>query len=488
MDWRGVYGFFCTCTLSGHYLRTVMIRMNLRTRLTLWFTFLTAIILAVFAVSIYMSAHASREKEFFNSLQNEAITKCNLIFSAGLDPSTLQKIYQNNRLLQNEAEVAIYDTSFNLLYHDAVDIDFVKETPELIRKIAREGIVTFYKKNWQVVGIRHQIGHHSYIITAAAYDRYGYSKLRSLIVSMIAISMPALLVIWFSGMFLSKKALDPVKEIISKAQRISATNLHLRLPAFNARDELSELARTFNDMLTRIENSFESQKAFISNIAHEVRTPLTTISAEIEYLLHQPRSPHEYHETLQGILADTRRLSRLISSLMDFARAGYDESRIAFKPVRIDEILLDARKQVAEASKNYTIHLQFDNGSCIDTEAPLTLRANEYLLRTAFVNIIDNACKFSPDHTCRILISCTCESGSPAAKKGIKITFSDSGPGIPEEDLEQIFTPFYRGANKHLAEGSGIGLPLTRRIIDLHRGRMELHTSPEGTTITLYFS
>ena len=461
--------------------------MNLRTRLTLWFTFLTAVILAIFAVSIYLSASASREKEFFNSLHNEAITKCNLIFSAGLEPTTLQKIYQNNRLFQNEAEVAIYDTAFNLLYHDAVDIDFVKETPDLIRQIAKEHIIQFYEKDWQVVGIRHHIGDQTFIVTAAAYDRYGYSKLRSLIVSMVAISMPALLVIWFSGMFLSKKALDPVREIISKAQRISATNLHLRLPSFNSRDELSELARTFNDMLARLENSFESQKAFISNIAHELRTPLTTISAELEYLLKQPRPPQQYNETLHGILSDTRRLSRLISSLMDFARAGYDESRISFKPVRVDEMLLDARKQVAESCKDYSIHLQFDTDSCLDTDAALTIRANEYLLKTAFVNIIDNACKFSPDHTCRILISCNPPSEKSITTRSIKIAFSDNGPGIPDEDLEQIYTPFYRGRNKHLAEGSGIGLPLTKRIIDLHKGHIDIATSPEGTTITLYF-
>lgn len=462
--------------------------MNLRTRLTLWFTFLTAVILMVFAGSIYMSASASREREFFNSLQNEAITKCNLIFSAGLEPATLQKIYQNNRLLQNEAEIAIYDTSFTLLYHDDVAIDFVKESPEMIQKIAREGKVQFYEKNWQVVGIRHQIGHQTFIITAAAYDRYGYSKLRNLILSMVFISMPALLVIWFSGMFLSKKALDPVKDITSRARRISATNLNLRLPAYTSRDELSELANTFNDMLARLENSFESQKLFISNIAHELRTPLTTITAELEYLIAQERSPLEYRETIRVILSDTRKLSRLISSLMDFARANYDETRISFKPVRVDEILIDARRQVADSCRDYSVYLQFDNDSCIETEAALTIRANEYLLRTAFVNIIDNACKFSQDHTCRILISCALDPGRSPAHRGIKISFSDSGPGIPEEDQEQIFTPFYRGRNKHLAEGSGIGLPLTRRIIDLHRGRMELHTSSEGTTITLYLS
>ncbi|WP_124398587.1 HAMP domain-containing protein, partial [Thermaurantimonas aggregans] len=379
--------------------------MKLRTRITLWFTFITGIILIMFAGSIYFSASASREREFFNYLENEAITKCQLLFSAHLEPVALQKMYKNNRLLQTEAEVAIYDTAFRLLYHDDVEIDFVKETPELLKSIYTQGEVHFYQENWQVVGLKYQIDDATYLITAAAFDRYGYAKQRSLLISMIALSLPSLVLIYIAGIFLSKKALDPIKEITQRAQRITATNLDQRLPIYSNGDELADLARTFNEMLSRLENSFDAQKAFVSNIAHELRTPLTAIIADLEYLLAKPRSHDELQNALKSTLADAQKLSRMSASLLDFARASYDASKIAFRNVRIDEILLDARNMLLNAHPDYSVEISYSHDFTADSDDTLTIRANEYLMKIAFLNLMDNACKFSPQHTCQVKIA-----------------------------------------------------------------------------------
>lgn len=118
--------------------------MKIRTRLTILFTVITATILLAFASVIYFSAKKNREKEFYSILKKEAITKANLFFNAKVDAKTLQDIYRNNREILNEVEVAIYDTGFNLLYHDAVDIDYVKETPEMINEIFQKGEIQFY--------------------------------------------------------------------------------------------------------------------------------------------------------------------------------------------------------------------------------------------------------------------------------------------------------------------------------------------------------
>lgn len=458
--------------------------MKLRTRITLWFTFITGIILLIFASSIYFSASATRQREFFNYLENEAITKCQLLFSARLEPNTLQKIYKNNRLFQTEAEVAIYDTNFRLLYHDDVEIDFVKESPELLQSILSKGEIHLYQKDWQVIGIRHQIDHTTYLITAAGFDRYGYAKLRSLLLSMIAFSLPSLFLIYIAGIFLSKKALDPIKEITQRARRITATNLDQRLPTYSTRDELSDLAHTFNEMLSRLEDSFDAQKAFVSNIAHELRTPLTTIIADLEYMLAKPRSQEELQSALRSTLTDARKLSRMAASLLDFARASYDASKIAFRKVRIDEVLLDARQMLLQANPDYNVQISFSRDFTADTDEALTIRANEYLLKTAFLNLMENACKFSPDHTCDVNIEIhTTDHNRP--KPHLTLHFIDRGPGISAEDLDHIFEPFYRGKNKHLANGSGIGLSLTKRIVELHKGSIRVHTSPEGSTFTV---
>jgi len=170
--------------------------MKIRTRLTIRFAIITATILLAFAAVIYYTAKESREKEFYSLLKKEAITKANLFFNASVDKATLQDIYYNNRKILNEVEVAIYDTTFTLLYHDAVDIDFVKETKQMINEINQTGEISFYQEDWQVVGVRYQFQGRNYIITATAYDQYGYNKLDSLLKSCIIIFIVSVLFIY----------------------------------------------------------------------------------------------------------------------------------------------------------------------------------------------------------------------------------------------------------------------------------------------------
>lgn len=244
--------------------------MKIKDRLTLLFSIITVTILFLFAIIIYYSAKKDREQEFYALLKKEAITKANLFFNASVDSKTLQDIYLNNRKILNEVEVAIYDPSFNLLYHDAVDIDYVKETKQMIDEIYQKGEIHFYQGHWQVVGLRYTFQDKTYIATATAIDQYGYNKLDSLFNTIIIVLIISILVIYITGRYFSKKAFKPVKEMTEKAAAISATNLDLRLSANGNKDELSELANTFNQMLSRLESSFEAQKHFVSNISHEL--------------------------------------------------------------------------------------------------------------------------------------------------------------------------------------------------------------------------
>ncbi|GCD79146.1 HAMP domain-containing sensor histidine kinase [Schleiferia thermophila] len=460
--------------------------MKIKTRLTLWFTSITALILVLFAVSVLYSSAKIREREFFNYLTTEAITRCNLIFSAGLDPEVLQQIYKGSRKNLTEPEIAIYDLNHKLHYHDAPDIDVVKEDSLMLGEIQQKGYLRFYQGRWQVIGYLHRIENQEYLITAAAYDSYGHSTLNTLWKSMLLISVPSLILIFVSGIFLSRKALDPIREITDKAQKITATNLDLRLPQTNNRDELSSLIKTFNRMLQRLEDSFEAQKSFVYHLAHEIRTPLSAIIAEAEYLITKDRTSDAYKTGSQAILKDALTISKITSGLLDLARASYHVSQIQFKEVRVDEILLDAGQQVMDSNKCFRVEISYEIPSEHDGEQPLTISANEYLLRTAFSNLMDNACKFSSDNTCKVTISMIEDVIDQQPK--IKITFADQGPGISPDDQEKLFQPFFRGKNKDLADGIGIGLSLTRRIIELHRAQLTLHSDPNGTVVHVVFS
>ncbi len=447
--------------------------MQIRTKLTILFTLITAAIMLAFAFVIYYSAKESREKEFYGLLRKEAYTKANVFLKAKVDSTTLQEIYQNNRRTLDEIEVAIYDKSHRLVYHDAVDIDFVKETKAMLEEVLRKGNIGFYQNDWQVVGLVYRYGGTDYIVTAAAYDQYGYNKLDNLLRTIAIVFIISILVLYFAGRLFSRKVFNPIKQMTDRASDISATNLDLRLEHSGSRDELSKLAATFNEMLERLENSFEAQKHFVSNISHELRTPLAAIIAELELSADRDRTLAEYKDAIHQALGDAKRIARLSNSLLDLAKASYDTAEIAFKPLRIDEVLLDARQQVQHIDGHYSIDINFVED--VQDNDEMLVSGNEYLLKVAFVNLLENGCKFSPEKHCVVAIS--------FASRKILLRFTDTGIGISRADMDHVFKAFYRGENSLFADGNGIGLSLTHKIITLHKGSISVESEKnQGTT------
>ena len=447
--------------------------MKIRAKLTLIYTIISATLLLAFILIVNYSASSNRENEFYELLKKEAITKANLFFNANIESQILQDIYRNNIKTLNEVEVAIYDSAFNLLYHDAFDIDIVKETPEMINTIYKKGLIKFYQNDWQVIGLLFPFKNKNYIITAAAYDQYGYNKLKNLQEITLILFIISVLLIYFSGRFFSRKAFSPVKEITDKAREISSKNLHSRIEIKNTKDELAELASTFNEMLERLNKSFNEQNHFVSNIAHELRTPLSAMVTELELASLKERNIEEYKKIIKNVYSDSKRLIRLINALLDFAKASYDQYFIKFKPVRIDEIILDAKLLLQKSNNNYKIDIHFENEN--EDEKTIMINGNEYFLKTAFINLLENGCKYSEDKHTTVKIRLTQEY--------IELKFIDNGIGISDDDLPNIFEPFYRGKNKNYINGSGIGLALTSRVIALHKGNISVTSSVNNGSV-----
>lgn len=452
--------------------------MRIKTRLTLLFTLLVASILLVFASVIYWSSSKSREVEFYGELEKEAITKAKLFLEAEVQPTTLHKIYLNNSEIINEVEVAVYDYDFNLLYHDAVEIDRVKETREMMHAIIQTGSLHYTQEDWQVIGVTYSFGDRNYVITATAYDEYGYTKLHALFVTIVVLVVISLLVIYFVGLFFADKVLLPITKMTKEVNQITATNLDLRISTEKNKDELGALADTFNEMLNRLENSFDSQKQFVSNISHELRTPLAAIIAELELALSKEQNKEYYIQTLRNALSDSQKIVRLSNSLLDFAKASYDPTEIAFKPVRVDEVIIDACQKLQRMEALYKFNFVIDES--VTKEEILVINANPYLLEVALINLLENACKFSANQSCTIQVLYQDDR--------LVIEVIDKGIGIAAEDIASIFIPFYRGKNQNYNEGNGIGLPLTQKIINLHKGTLQVVSQVgEGTTFTIRF-
>lgn len=451
--------------------------MKIRNRLTLRYIAATAAVFSLVVLIVFLFSEHTREKEFFRDLTREAVTKANLFLSGRVDARTMQSIYHNNRNFIDEVEVAVYTTDFRLLYHDAQDIDIIKETPGLIESAVQKNELEFYEGSYQGIAMKYTFDSVDYVITAAAYDGYGYAKLNRLTALLIVLWVSGLIVLAFLGYLLARGALRPVSRIVDEVDVISESNLHTRLPVKKEHDELDELSETFNQMLDRLEQSFSSQKMFVSNVAHELRTPLAALIAELEIaLLREQRTDEEYKMIIANALADAKNLKQLTTGLLDLAKANYDISQVATEKLRLDELLLDAREVVLKANKDYSVDLIFDQDA--DDDNMITVVGNEYLLKTAFANLMENNCKFSGNKTSYIQIS--------FYGKNSVIRFSDSGVGIPADEIDKIFTPFYRGVNSTRIKGQGIGMALTQRIVLLHNGLITVrsHTG-EGTTFVV---
>jgi signal transduction histidine kinase len=270
--------------------------------------------------------------------------------------------------------------------------------------------------------------------------------------------------------------LKPVNEIINYVNSITDSNLNLRLSEGNGKDELAELSITFNNMLERLQNAFELQQNFVASASHELRTPLTSIIGNIEVLLSRPRNADEYKIVLQTVLEEAERLHKLSDGLLNIAQASSDINNIKMEYIRIDELLEESKNAVQNQMSDSKMDLYFENMPVNSDD--LLIKGNKNLLIIAFENLLENANKFSENKNIKINLANSPES--------ICVTISDTGIGIPEMDLNNIFQTFYRAENARSFSGSGVGLSLCQKIFQLHNG--DLFVKSElgiGTVVTV---
>ena len=355
--------------------------MKIRTSLTIRYTCVTAVLFLLFVAAAYYLSERARSDAFFRDLRSEAITKANLFLNNQVDAPTMQSIYLNNKQFIDEVEVAVYTPDFDIMYHDALQNDIVKETEAMISNIMNKREINFNVGKYQAVGLVYPFKGKDYVVTAAAYDRYGYDNRKMLWEWLLVFTLVAIFIMIVVGYFFAKSALAPIRDIVKEADDISASRIDKRLPVKNQNDELGELSETFNALLDRLESSFNSQKMFVSNVSHELRTPMAALITQLDITLMKERDPEQYKLAIGNALNDADRVVRLINGLLDLARSDYALDDINMKNIRVDELLIDAIDLVLKAHSEYHVELLFGQES--DDDIVLTILANEYLLTIA---------------------------------------------------------------------------------------------------------
>lgn len=426
----------------------------------------------VFSIFIYVFVSRYYFRDFYERLETRSISTARSELEEHHDTNWVRRFKneylqrlpdERNYIIEKEGDLRTLASRSHLPY-------------ELVSEICQTGLGTYRRENVLYCGIRYEAYGKTYLVITSAknyhYDKFIGSLRNLLIVSIItSVFIVVLIAYW-----VSKRLIDPIRQITEKVNRIGTENLNVRLEDPATDDELGELVSTFNNMLDRLETSFETQNNFISNASHELNTPLTSIIGEADVALARPRSEAEYVETLNNILEEAEKLGKKTKALLFLAQTGFNGKAMKFDKVRMDQLILDVQQTI---NRIYPVNkVQIDFSSLPENPLELKVKGNEQLLHLALSNIVANACKYSNNQIVEVALS---------SRGGlIKVTIRDTGIGIPPQEIGHIYDPFFRASNTGNFEGYGIGLPLTRNIIKLHKGEMRVDSGIDlGTVVEI---
>lgn len=274
------------------------------------------------------------------------------------------------------------------------------------------------------------------------------------------------------GLFIVSIMLKPIKKISYTISKLSESNLFQSHIDENVVDELRPLATSFNRTFARLDNVFTKQKQFITDVSHELKTPLSVILMEAEIVLRKHRSTQEYINAIEQIKESSQHMKSIIETL--FKLIKIENAQL------LEKKTLDIREIIQKATTLLKDHIEKKHLVCDIKGSTFSIDADETLIMEVFLNLIDNAIKYNKENgTIYIQIY---------PEKRVEIV--DSGIGIPKESLEKVLDKFYRAdpSRSKEVEGLGLGLSIVKDILDLHNARIEIGSTPNvGTKVTVIF-
>ena len=422
--------------------------MKIKERLSLQFTLTFAILLLLVLVSVYALTESNREANFYNRLKERAFTTAQIFLAQdNLTSDKFKEVQKRFPHTLPEEELKIYNEQGVSVYINQASPNSFAEK---INDVIKNKEVRFQQNGKQVVGIYYPDNSGNFIVFAAAMDIYEFKHMHQLLMIMTILFLFSIIIVFFLGRWFARTALNPINKIIGEVKFIRSNLLDKRLDKGNNKDEISELSNTINNLLEHLEQSFSAQRSFITHASHELRTPLTSVIGQVEVTLQKERATEEYKKVLEIILYETGKINELINSLFELVNANMDSDD--FHEIRLDELLWQVKDEYENKFPESSIELSLPETY---NERAFTISGNWHLLFIAIGNIVKNGLKFSSFKPifCRMKIM----------EEYILITIADKGIGIQEEDMANIFQPFFRGSNVSGLAGMGVGLSLSEK-------------------------
>ena len=293
----------------------------------------------------------------------------------------------------------------------------------------------------------------------------------------VGIAYPVALVLAsLGGIFLAGRALSPIDNITRAARQISAEDLNQRLNLRLPNDEVGRLARTFDEMIARLDDAFRRQRQFTTDASHELRTPLTIIKGQIDVSLQKERGSEDYRQVLQAVNEEVDRLIRLAGSLLTLTRADAGQIPLSFEDIDVAEVVTGVSEQVRPTAVDKSVKLQID-----PPPPPVSVQADEDLLLQLMLNLLDNAIKYTQSGG-EVTV------GWKVSGNQVELRVQDTGIGISHEHIPYLFDRFYRAdkARSRAEGGVGLGLAISRWIADVHGGSISVDSAPgKGSTFVV---
>ena len=310
-----------------------------------------------------------------------------------------------------------------------------------------------------IIAIATEISHHEHFMSGFRGTLWVFIALATLAMGLL-------------GWVVVRRGLAPLQTIKRRAAEITANHLHTRLPAEAIPQELADLADTLNDMLARLEESFQRLSDFSSDLAHELRTPVSNLLTQTQVTLSRARSDDEYRDILASNAEEFERLSRMIADMLFLAKA--DNQQIIPNRERVE-----MADEVADLLEFYGL-LAEEKAIRVTLSGAGAVTGDRLMLRRAVSNLLSNALRHTPDGgavTIRL----------ERQRSRLALTVENSGPGIPAEHLPRLFDRFYRAdsSRQRTTEGSGLGLAITRSILLAHDGEVSVESADQRTRFTL---
>ena len=433
----------------------------------LWFMALVFAIQLCLTAFIYYYSVRARELRFYHRLEAKAEQTAHLLIGRlELRPAPLRSLRKQDLLTMHDERISIYDPQGRLAFHIAqekADAGVPAHDAAYFARIARRDPARFREGPVEVLGMQYRHRGQRYLIFVAGRDEFGEREFATLRAILLGGNLGALVLIMGAAWFFAGRSLRPLSRMVAEVQGITASSLRQRVDEGNRRDEIAQLAMTFNEMLGGLEQAFEAHKSFVAHASHELRTPLATVLGTLETAAAYDPDLPTARRSMESAVEEIQKVIDLTNSLLALARAEGATPVADFVP--FDDVVLRAVDACRLRYPGRTVRVAFGRWPEA-VEVPFGVRGNEQLLHTAVLNLLDNACKYSAP-------TVTVELGYAAAHE-LLLAVADAGPGLPAAELARLTEPLFRGANSREQPGYGLGLPITQKIVQAHGGTLSL--------------